>query len=245
MSDLFPSSSSAGLRTAVRVDAGLRAHMQSIYQRMTLGLLITFVTAFIASQAATVMSALMNPVIALPLALAPLAVVWFGFNPRTMSSAKLKGSFVLLSVLYGLSFAIIFAVYVPADIVRALLMTTIMFAGLSIFGYTTQRDLGPVGVFAVMGMFGLLAFSLVSMGASLLGYGFMPAGGTLDLIVSVAALVIFAALTAWETQLAKETYNPGYGSEGNSRMAWMSALNLYINFIAIFQYLLHLIGNRE
>lgn len=231
-------------QTGTMVDAGLKSHMQSVYNRMTMGLLITAVTAYIASNSPMFINALVTvPFLPLILALSPLAVIWFGFNPRTMSSNALRGSFVMITVLYGLSFSTIFLAYLPADIVRALLMTTIMFAGLSIFGYTTKRDLGPIGVFCVMGMFGLLAFTLLYMLGST--FSIIEVSPAINNIIAVATIVIFAGLTAWDTQVTKEQYNQSYGAEGNSRLAWMAALNLFINFIAIFQSLLQLLSNRE
>jgi uncharacterized protein len=242
-SNPFQMNAATSARSGAVVDAGLQAHMQRVYNRMSLGLLITSIVAYVASHAIAVMQIITNPIVAIGLMLAPLAVIWFGFNPRTMSASKLKASFVLLSVLYGLSFATIFLVYVPADIVRALLMTVIMFAGLSIFGYVTKRDLAPVGVFCMMGMLGLLAFTLLSMlGAS---FGLVEMSSGLNTIISLATIVIFAGRTAWETQATKEMYREGNGSEMNSRLAWMAALNLYISFIALFQSILQLMSQRQ
>lgn len=242
MSDLYQTSTPYA-RTGAAVDAGLRAHMQNVYNRMTLGLAITAVVAYIASHAITIMQIITNPLVALPLALAPLAVIWFGFRPDRMSSSQLRATFILLSVLYGLSFATIFLVYVPADIVRALLMTTIMFAGLSIYGYVTKRDLGPVGTFCYMAMLGLLAFSVFYMlGAA---FNMVEASPMISNIISIASIFIFAGLTAWETQATKEMYRASNGDEINSRMAWAAALNLYISFIVLFQNILQLTSNRE
>ncbi len=244
MSDPFqmPQSTLAA-RTGAAVDVGLKAHMQSVYNRMSLGLAITAFVAYIAGHSMAILQIITNPIAAMVLALSPLGLIWFGFRPDRMASNKLRATFMLLSVIYGLSFATIFLVYVPADIVRALLMTTIMFAGLSIFGYTTKRDLGPIGVFCIMGMFGLLAFSLIAM----LGTAFnvIPVSAGLNNIISIGTIIVFSGLTAFETQKTKEMYNPAYGAEGNSRLAWMAALNLYISFIALFQSLLQLLSNRE
>lgn len=245
MNDPFNTSPSAfTARAGGVVDAGLRAYMQSVYNRMTMGLAITAVVSFLTSNSPGVMQFIFgNPFVALVLALSPLAVVWFGFNPARMTSSKLRASFMLLSVLYGLSFSAIFLVYVPADIVRALLLTTIMFAGLSIFGYTTKRDLTPLGTFCYMAMLGLLAFSVLYMlGAA---FSLVPASSGINDLVSIATILIFSGVTAWETQAIKGMYNAGYGVEGNSRLAWMGALNLYISFIAIFQSLLQLMANRD
>lgn len=243
MSNDFNQNPAYGTRTGVTVDAGLKSHMQRVYNRMTMGLAITAFVAYVAGHSINILQIITNPMVAMVLALAPLGLIWFGFRPDRMSSKKLQSTFVLLSVLYGLSFATIFLVYVPADIVRALLMTTIMFAGLSIFGYTTKRDLAPVGVFCIMAMFGLLGFSLLYMlGAA---FNIVPVSSGINNLVSVATVLIFSGLTAYETQATKELYNPGNGEEGNSRLAWMAALNLYISFIAIFQSLLQLMSNRE
>ena len=234
--------SSLGERSAAIVDAGLKAHMLSVYNRMAAGLAITSVVAYIASNSPAMLGILQSP-LGIVLALAPLAVIWFGFNPMTMSSQKLRASFILLSVLYGLSFATIFLAYVPADITRALLMTTAMFAGLSIFGYTTKRDLKPIAVFCVMAMWGLLAFSLIYMiGAS---FSAFPVSVGVNNMISIATILIFSGLTAWETQATKEMYHAGNGAETNSRMAWAAALNLYISFIAIFQSLLQLMSQNR
>lgn len=243
MSNFDFSQTQTTTRSTGAVDAGLKSHMQRVYNRMTMGLGITAVTAYLAGHSLSVLQVITNPMVAMILALAPLGLIWFGFNPRTMPAKKLQATFVLLSVLYGLSFATIFLVYVPADIVRALLMTTIMFAGLSIFGYTTKRDLTAVGVFCIMGMFGLLAFSLLYMAGA--AFSIVEPSPMINNILAIGTIVIFAGLTAWETQTTKEMYNPGHGEEGNSRLAWMAALNLYISFIAIFQSLLQLMSNRE
>ncbi len=230
-------------RAGSAVDVGLRAHMQRVYNRMTIGVAITAVVSYIASNSPTFMALLTNPLIAIALALAPIGIIWFGFRPDRMSSQKLRATFGLLSVLYGLSFAAIFVAYVPADIARAFLITTIMFAGLSIFGYTTKMNLGPVGVFCVMGMFGLIGFSLLYMLG--MGFGMVEASPMVSNLLSIATIVIFAGLTAYDTQTTKEMYNPAYGEEGNSRLAWSAALNLYLNFIIIFQSVLQLLSNRE
>lgn len=231
------------VRSGAAIDTGLKTHMQSVYNRMTLGLAITAAVAYIASNSIAILGIITNPIVSLVLIFAPLGLIWFGFNPATMAASKLRATFILLSVLYGLSFATIFLVYVPADIVRALLMTTAMFAGISIFGYTTKRDLAPVGVFCIMAMFGLLAFTLIYMLG--LGFGIVESSPMITNLVSIATILIFSGLTAWETQNTKEMYNPAHGTEGNSRLAWMAALNLYISFIAIFQSILQLLSNRE
>ncbi len=246
MSDPFqtPASPFTTTRAQTQVDAGLRSYMNSIYNRMTLGLAITFGVAYVASNSMSFIGLLAaQPWIALVLAFSPVAVVWFGFNPARMASKQLMASFMLISVLYGLSFSTIFLMYPVADIARALLITTIMFAGLSIYGYVTKRDLGPVGTFCVMGMFGLLALSVLYMlGAA---FSLVEPSPMMNNLISVITIIVFAGMTAFDTQNAKQMYNASYTPEGNSRLAWACALNLYISFIALFQSILQLLSNRE
>ena len=129
-------------------------------------------------------------------------------------------------------------------IAKAFFIASSMFAGVSIFGYTTKRDLSPMRTFLFMGMIGLIVLSLVNMGLSMFvdGYGF---GGTMSNLLSVASIVLFAGMTAFQTQSMKEIYSPYADGEASSRLSWVAALNLYISFIAMFQSILHLLGNRN
>jgi FtsH-binding integral membrane protein len=146
----------------------------------------------------------------------------------------LRLSFIAISVLYGISFSAIFFMYNVGDITRAFLLATIMFSGLSIFGYTTKRDLGPMATFLFMGVIGVFAMSILN------GF-FFKSEGMAD-IISLVSIVAFSGITAWETQNMKLMYNAANGEEGNSRIAWSGALSLYISFVAIFMNLLRLMG---
>ncbi len=221
---------------AAGVDAGLRTHMQSIYNRMTMGVLVTALTALLVSSTPALMQLLMGGPQAYVVMFAPLAVLWFGFNPATMSSGKLRASFFLISVLYGISFSVIFLAFTNESIFRAFFIAAAMFAGLSIVGYTTKKNLDAMGSFMIMGMWGVLILGIVNIfvGSSLM-----------QNVISGAAIIVFSGLVAWQTQSMKEMYHPGHGTEGNSRMAWSAALNLYVSFIALFQHILHFFGNRE
>ena len=218
------------------VDVGLRAHMNSIYNRMAVGVLITAIVAFGVSSSEEALRAIFGTPLKWVVMLAPLAVVMFGFNPNKMTSNQMRLSFGVLSVLYGLSFGAIFAVFNLGDIARAFFVTAGGFAGLSIYGYTTRKDLSGMGNFMVMGIIGALILSLINI---------FVASSMLTNIVAVVSLVAFAGLTAYQTQQMKEMYHPMNGTEANSRMGWMAALNLYISFIAMFQVILSFMGNRE
>lgn len=218
------------------VDAGLRSHMQSIYNRMTLGVFVTAITAYLVSNTPVLLQLFLGGPQAYVVMLAPLALIWFGFNPMTMSPSKLKISFILLSVLYGISFATIFLVYAKADIARAFFIASAMFAGLSIFGYTTRKNLDGLGTFAIMGVWGVLILGLVNL--------FVQSDAMMN-VISIGAIIAFSGVTAWQTQSMKEMYSAAHGSDANSRMAWSAALNLYISFIALFSHILHFIGNNR
>ncbi|MCB9988541.1 MAG: Bax inhibitor-1/YccA family protein [Rhodospirillales bacterium] len=217
-------------------DVGLRAHMQSVYNRMTVGVLITALTSyFVASTPALLQFFFSGPQMYVVM-FAPLAVLWFGFRPERMNSNQLRLGFLAICVLYGISFSTIFLAFTNESIARAFFIAAGMFAGLSIFGYTTKKNLDGLMTFAVMGVMGVFFMSI--------GNIFFRSEGLFDLI-SAVGIIAFAGVTAWQTQATKEMYSPAHGAEGNSRMAWAAALNLYISFIAMFQYILHFVGNNR
>jgi len=218
---------------AVSRDAGLQAHMQAIYNRMVMGVAITAITSWIVSSSPALLQLFLGGPQMYIVMFAPLAIVWFGFNPMTMSSSKLRVSFIAISVLYGISFSTLALVYTGEDITRAFFIASGMFAGLSIYGYTTKKNLSAMLSFIVMGIWGVLIMSIVNM--------FIRSEALFD-IISVIGIIAFAGLTAWQTQSMKEMYHPSAGTEGNSRMAWSAALTLYISFMAMFQYILRFVS---
>jgi len=217
-------------------DAGLRSHMLRIYSRMSLGVLVTAIVSFFVGNSPELLQMLLGGPQKWIVILAPLAIVFFGFNPAKMSSNALRISFLLLSAVYGVSFASIFALFTGESIAKAFFVAASMFAGLSLYGYSTKRDLSGMRSFLVMGMIGLIVLSLVNMfvESSLMGN-----------VISAAGIIVFAGMTAWETQNMKQIYSPRTDPEIASRISWMGALNLYISFIAMFQYVLHFMGNRQ
>ncbi|MCC7305830.1 MAG: Bax inhibitor-1/YccA family protein [Alphaproteobacteria bacterium] len=220
----------------VTYDAGLRAHMSSVYNRMTAGVLVTALVAWFVSSSPMMLSFFLGGPQAYIVMFAPLAVLWFGFRPDRMASQKLMISFFLIAVLYGISFSVIALVFTGESIARAFFVATAMFAGLSIYGYTSKKSLDALGAFAVMGIWGLFVAALLNL--------FFHSPVAQNMIAGLG-IIAFAGLTAWQTQATKEMYHPSAGEEMNSRMAWAATLNLYISFIAMFQYLLHFMGNQR
>lgn len=241
MSDNFGYQQPSIQRTGANVDAGLKAHMQSVYNRMTAGVFITAITAFLVSNSPALMKFFLGGPQMYLVMLAPLAIVWFGFRPERMNPNQLRLSFGALSVLYGISFSTIFLAFTATSIAQAFFMATALFAGLSIFGYVTKKNLDGIGTFAVMAVWGVLILSIGTMVAGM--FGVETTG--MQTLISGLGLLAFSGITAWQTQTTKEMYHPSYGGDANSRMAWSAALNLYISFVAMFQYILQFVGNRE
>lgn len=226
---------------AQSIDLDLRRHMQRVYNRMVAGVLITAVTAWVVSNSPALLSLFLGGPQAYIIMFAPLAVLWFGFRPERMSSQKLMLAFGGICVLYGISFALIFLAFTGESIARAFFMAVALYAGLSIFGYVTKKNLDGLGVFAVMGVWAVLIMAIGTMIAG--AFGAETSG--MQNVIAGLGLLAFSGVTAWQTQATKEMYSHAYGDEINSRMAWAAALNLYIAFIAIFQYILHFIGQRD
>lgn len=210
--------------------------MGRVYNRMTLGVLVTAITAALVASSPALLKFFLGGPQMYVVIFAPLALVWFGFNPSRMNSKQLAMSFFALSALYGISFSTIGIMFTKESIAQVFFIATAMFAGLSIFGYTTKKNLDGMGSFLIMGVWGLLIASLANMFFQIQG---------MSQILSYVGVAVFAGLTAWNTQITKEMYNPGMPEEAASRMAWMATLNLYISFIALFQYLIQIFGQRN
>jgi hypothetical protein len=169
--------------------------------------------------------------------LAPLAMVFFlSFRIDKMSVPAAQTTFWVYAGLVGMSLSTIFLVYTGTSIVRTFFITATAFGGLSLYGYTTRRDLSAMGSFLVMGLFGLIIAMIVNI---FLG------SSALQFAISVIGVLIFAGLTAYDTQQIKEMYYEGDGAEVAGRKSIMGALRLYLDFINLFMFLLHFLGNRE
>ncbi len=236
----------AGTRAEAGVDAGLRAYMLRVYNYMALGLAITGVAAlasvyFAFDQATGGLTAFGQAIYLSPLKwvviLAPLAMVFFlSFRIQSMSASTAQTTFWIYAALMGLSLSSIFLVYTGNSIARVFFITAASFGALSLFGYTTKRDLSAWGSFLFMGLIGIIIASLVNI---------FLASSALQFAISVIGVLVFAGLTAYDTQQIKEMYYAADSSEVAGKKAVMGALRLYLDFINLFLMLLQLFGNRE
>jgi len=221
------------------MDAGLRKHMNTVYARMSAGVLVTALVALVVGTSPMLLNLFLGGPQRYLVMFAPLAIIWFGFRPEKMTASQLTMGFFGVAVVYGISFAAIAAVATnnPAfaiSVAKAFFIATAMFAGLSILGYTTKKDLSGMQKFISMGIIGLIAFSVMNI--------FFKSDMMSNLIAG-AGILLFSGLTVWQTQDMKRMYSPNTPAEMASRLAWAAALNLYISFIAMFQYVLHFLQN--
>lgn len=219
------------------VDAGLRAHMLKVYNYMTSGVLLTGIIAMLFAQTEFAQTQLFTSPLRWVLMFAPLGfimVMSFGFN--RLSQTALQGLFWAFAAVMGLSMASIFLVFTGTSIATTFFVTAASFAGLSLWGYTTKKDLTGWGSFLIMGVIGLFLASIVNI---FLG------SGTMQLVISFLGVLIFAGLTAYDTQRIKSEYLHFRGHESIGKLAIMSALNLYLDFVNMFQFLLSFLGNRD
>ncbi|MFA6279963.1 MAG: Bax inhibitor-1/YccA family protein [Bdellovibrionales bacterium] len=221
---------------AMTFDQGLRAHMVRVFNYMGGGLVLTGLVAFIVANTALAQIIFGSPLKWVAM-LAPLGFVFYlNFKMATISAARAQTLFWLFCATMGLSMAAIFMVFTGASVARAFFITGATFSGMALWGYTSKKDLTSFGAFLMMGVMGLFIAMLVNLfiGSSMMQW-----------IVSVAGVVIFTGLTAYDTQRIKQTYNASWGDEANNKLAVIGALSLYINFINAFQFLLSLTGDRR
>jgi FtsH-binding integral membrane protein len=222
---------------AIPFDAGLRRHMLSVYNHMGVGLVVTGLTAFAVASTPALAQAIFGTPLKWLVMLAPLAFVFMmSMRFEKMSASSLRTTFIAFSAVMGLSMASIFLVYTGTSIARTFFIAASMFLTMSLWGYTTKRDLTRVGTFLMMGVVGILIASLVNL---FLG------SSVVQLVVSLVGVVIFTGLTAYDTQKAKSDYVAFAGTSHAGKLAVMSALTLYLDLINMFQLLLGLTGQRE
>ena len=243
-----------GYRTdQAAIDAGLRAYMIRVYNYMAVGVALTGVVAWLTFQAAGGDSiqivgkhitgltpfgqAIFGGPLTIVLFLGTLGLVFFlSFRINRLQPGTALGLFMLYAGLLGLMLSSIFLSYTGASITRVFFISAASFGALSLYGYTTQRNLSPIGSFLIMGLFGLILAMLVQMWLQSPGLNFA---------ISVIGVLIFAGLTAWDTQQIKEMYDVNDDGTVSGRKAVMGALRLYLDFINLFLMLLRLMGDRR
>jgi FtsH-binding integral membrane protein len=219
-------------------DAGLRRHMLSIYNYMASGVLLTGVIALLfANSGMAAQVFLTGGILAWVIMLSPLAIVFaMSFGQGKFSTTTLQAMFWGFAVLMGLSLSTVFLVYTGQSIAATFFATAGAFAGLSLFGYTTKKDLSGFGVFLTMGLIGLIIASVINMfvGSAPLAYA-----------ISFLGVLIFAGLTAYDTQKLKQQYAYVAGTEFAGKAIVMGALSLYLDFINMFLFLLRFMGSQR
>ncbi|MGI8525016.1 MAG: Bax inhibitor-1/YccA family protein [Pseudolabrys sp.] len=235
---------------AAAVDAGLRAYMVRIYNYMASGVALTGVVAWLTYNAAVITGpngaitgltpfghAIFGGPLTIVLFLGTLGIVFFlSFRINKLQASTALMLFMGYAALLGLMLSTVFLQYTGASITRTFFISAASFGALSLYGYTTQRDLSPIGSFPVMGLFGLILAMLVNI--------FLKSTG-LDFAISAIGVLIFAGLTAWDTQKIKEMYSANDDGTVSGRKAVMGALTLYLDFINLFLFMLRFMGDRR
>ena len=242
----FDTVRSVGVGARAQIDEGLRAHMNKVYGLMSVAMLVTAGVAWSVGSSDALLGIFRDPLTLRPNILgwvvmfAPLAMVFaFGALLNRMSAAAAQVFFYAFAAVMGLSLAWIFKVFTGVSIAQTFLITAISFAGLSLYGYVTKRDLSGMGTFLMMGLIGLVIAMVVNI---------FLASSALAFAISVIGVLIFAGLTAYDTQNIKNNYLQ-HAVQGDTewlgKAAIMGALNLYMDFINLFMFLLQFMGNRE
>lgn len=222
---------------AEQYDEGLRSYMIGIYNHMMVALLVTGLTSYLS---APLLKPLMTTAWWFIFVFMPLAfvlVLSFGMHKISTSTAKIL--FYTYAITMGLSLSSIFMLFTSTSIAKVFFITSATFAAASLYGYTTKRDLTSLGSFLLMGMIGLLIASVVNI---------FLASSMISWIISIIGVLVFTAMTAYDSQNLKDEYLSGgevYGFDSQEKSSIFGALTLYLNFIVLFQYLLSLLGQKN
>jgi hypothetical protein len=222
---------------AAAVDEGLRAYMLRVYNYMASGLLLTGIVAYLTAQSDTMLQLIYGTPLKWVVFLAPLGLVFFlSARIHKMSAGAAQATYWIYAGLVGLSLASIFIVYTGASITRVFLISASVFGAMSLYGYTTKRDLTGWGSFLFMGLIGIVIAMVVNI---------FLASAMIHFVISVLGVLIFTGLTAYDTQAIKSMYMEDDHADVASRKAIMGALRLYLDFLNLFIMLLSLFGNRN
>lgn len=240
----YQNQSSAHMRAAQQAqsdsaayDQGLRTYMMKVYNYMASAILLTGFVALATAQSETLLQTIFNTPLQWVVMLAPLAFVMvLSFGINKMSSGTMQIVFWAFAATMGLSLASIFVVYTGTSIARTFFITAAAFGGLSLWGYTTKRNLSGMGSFLTMGLIGLILASVVNI--------FLQSS-MMEFIISCIGVLIFSGLIAYDTQRIRQEYYMMAGGEMMAKGAIMSATSLYLDFVNLFMFLLRFLGNRE
>jgi len=224
-------------KSQAQVDVGLREYMLKVYNYMATGLGLTGLTAWLVAGNKTLVETIFETPLFFVVALAPLGFVFYlSARLHRISFSKAQTLFWLFAGIMGLSMASIFLKYTPVSIAKVFFITSGTFAGMSLYGYTTKKDLTGWGSFLFMGLIGIIIAMIVNifLQSSMLGF-----------IISCVGVLVFVGLTAYDTQKIKEMYYASDHPEISGKKAIMGALKLYLDFINLFIMLLHLFGQRR
>ena len=218
------------------IDQGLREYMLNVYNYITSGLAISGLVAWTASQSPALMNAIYGSALQWVVMLAPLGFIFFlGARMKKMSNSAAQMTFWAFAAVMGLSMSYIFILYTGASITRVFFITSSVCAAMSIYGYTTKRDLTKFGSFLMMGLIGIIIASVVNI--------FMKST-MMEFVISCIGVLVFVGLTAYDTQKIKSMYY-STSAEMATKTAIMGALTLYLDFINLFLMLLRLFGQRR
>jgi len=228
----------ASAATQASYDAGLRSYMLSVYNYMASGVLLTGLVAMLFAGSGLAYQILAGPgILKYVIMFAPLGFVMvLSFGINKLSTAAAQGLFWAYAAVMGLSMASIFLMYTGTSIAQTFFATAAAFAGLSLVGYTTKKDLSGFGTFLIMGLIGLIVASLINI--------FLKSS-IMDLAISAIGVLIFAGLTAYDTQRIKESYAYVAGTDMAGKSVVMGALSLYLDFINLFMMLLRFMGSNR
>ncbi|MBL8807238.1 MAG: Bax inhibitor-1/YccA family protein [Rhodospirillales bacterium] len=222
---------------AAAFDEGLRSYMLGIYNYMASAVALSGIVAFLVAGSPAVSQMLFGTPLKWVVIFAPIGLVMLmSFRFERMSKTALLATFWVYAALVGASLASILLVYTGASVARAFFVAAGMFAGVSIYGYTTKADLTKFSTFLMMGLFGLIIASLVNI---------FVQSSMMQFVISAVSVLVFCGLTAWDTQRLKDTYVEAAGTELEGKLSVMGALSLYLNFVNLFIALVQLFGGRR
>ena len=226
-----------GAESLEGIDQGLRSYLSRVYMFMAFGLLLTGGVSYAVSNSPQLMQLIFATPLQWLVIFAPLGLVFFmSYRINSLSFATAQALFWVYSAMVGMSLASLFLAYTGTSIARVFFITSSMFGVMSLYGYTTRRDLSGMGSFMFMGLIGIIIASIINM--------FLQSSA-MHFIISFIGVIVFTGLTAYDTQAIKLMYYEGDNAELMGKKALMGALRLYLDFLNLFIYMLHFLGDRR